>query len=126
MATVEGGCHCGAVRFEAEVDTGSGVECNCSYCAKAAPLLAFTTADRFRQTAGQDRLTDYRFNKMTIAHLFCSACGISAWHKHVDDALAILHTMREPDPVMAAAGDVEIWERMVEAALNVERAVAGD
>ena len=79
MATVEGGCHCGAVRFEAEVDTGSGVECNCSYCAKAAPLLAFTTADRFRQTAGEDKLTDYRFNKMTIAHLFCSACGISAF-----------------------------------------------
>jgi hypothetical protein len=33
--------------------------------------------------------------------------------------------MREPDPVMAAAGDPAIWERMVEAALNVERAVSG-
>jgi hypothetical protein len=31
--------------------------------------------------------------------------------------------MREPDSVMAAAGDPEIWERMVEAALSVERAV---
>ena len=45
------------------------------------------------------------------------------WHLHVDDALSILRTMREPDPVMAAAGDPEMWERMVEAALNVERAV---
>jgi hypothetical protein len=45
------------------------------------------------------------------------------WHEHVRDALAILHTMREPDPVMAAAGDPEIWERMVEAALDAERAV---
>jgi hypothetical protein len=45
------------------------------------------------------------------------------WHEHVDDALAILRTMREPDQVMAAAGDPEVWERMVEAALNVERAV---
>lgn len=42
-------------------------------------MLAFTTADRFRQTAGEDRLTDYRFNKMAIAHLFCSACGSSAF-----------------------------------------------
>ena len=48
------------------------------------------------------------------------------WHRHVDDALAILRTMREPDPVMAAAGDAAVWERMVEAALKVERAVAGD
>jgi len=46
------------------------------------------------------------------------------WHEYVDDALSILRTMREPDPVMAAAGDPEIWERMVEAALNVERAAA--
>ena len=45
------------------------------------------------------------------------------WHEYVDDALAILRTMREPDPVMAAAGDVGVWERMVEAALNVEKAV---
>lgn len=47
------------------------------------------------------------------------------WHEHVDDALAILRTMREPDQVMAAAGDPDVWERMVEAALNVERAVGG-
>lgn len=45
------------------------------------------------------------------------------WHEHVDDALAILRTLREPDQVMAAAGDVATWERMVEAALSVERAV---
>jgi hypothetical protein len=44
------------------------------------------------------------------------------WHDHVNDALAILRTLREPDQVMAAAGDPEVWERMVEAALNVERA----
>jgi hypothetical protein len=47
------------------------------------------------------------------------------WHNHVADALAILRTLREPDQVMAAAGDPEIWERMVEAALDVERAVSG-
>ena len=44
------------------------------------------------------------------------------WHDHIDDALAILRTLREPDQVMAAAGDAEVWERMVEAALRVERA----
>jgi hypothetical protein len=41
----------------------------------------------------------------------------SAWPDYRDDALAIVHTLREPDPAMAAAGDVEIWERMVRAAL---------
>lgn len=46
------------------------------------------------------------------------------WHEYTDDALAILRTMREPDQVMAAAGDVAVWERMVEAALDVEKAVS--
>ena len=48
-----------------------------------------------------------------------------SWHEYTDDALSILRTMREPDQKMASAGDVDTWERMVEAALDVERAVSG-
>jgi len=40
------------------------------------------------------------------------------WREHVNQALAVLHTMREPDEAMAAAGDVETWRSMVEAALD--------
>lgn len=39
------------------------------------------------------------------------------WRNHVNDALAVLHTMREPDEAMAAVGDVEMWRNMVEAAI---------
>jgi hypothetical protein len=39
------------------------------------------------------------------------------WRDYRDDAVSILRTLREPDPAMAAAGDVEIWERMIEAGL---------
>ena len=41
----------------------------------------------------------------------------SIWRDYRDDALSVLRTLREPDPIMAEAGDVEIWERMIEAAL---------
>ena len=40
------------------------------------------------------------------------------WREHVNQALAVLHTMREPDGHMAAAGDPDIWTRMVEAAIE--------
>ena len=40
-----------------------------------------------------------------------------AWREHVNQALAVLHTLREPDEDMAAAGDAEVWRRMVEAAI---------
>jgi hypothetical protein len=39
------------------------------------------------------------------------------WPEHVNQALAVLHTMREPDEAMAASGDVETWRNMVEAAI---------
>ncbi len=39
------------------------------------------------------------------------------WREHVNQALAVLHTAREPDEAMAAAGDAEIWRKMVEAAI---------
>jgi len=39
------------------------------------------------------------------------------WRDYRDDALSILRTLREPDAAMAAAGDVAVWERMIEAAL---------
>jgi hypothetical protein len=41
-----------------------------------------------------------------------------AWTDHIDDATAVLKTLREPDQAMAAAGDAAIWERMVLAALD--------
>lgn len=41
----------------------------------------------------------------------------AAWHDYREDALSVIRTLREPDPAMAAAGNVEIWERMIEATL---------
>lgn len=40
------------------------------------------------------------------------------WREHLDQALAVLHTMREADQEMAAAGDPEMWRQMVEAAIS--------
>ena len=47
------------------------------------------------------------------------------WREHVNQALAVLHTMREPDEAMAAAGDADVWRAMVEAAVS-ERIDAGE
>jgi hypothetical protein len=39
------------------------------------------------------------------------------WREHVNQALAVLHTIREPDDEMASAGDAAVWRKMVEAAI---------
>ena len=46
------------------------------------------------------------------------------WREHVKQAIAVLHTMREPDGHMAASGDPDSWRRMVEAAIEEAEATA--
>ena len=46
------------------------------------------------------------------------------WPAHVEDARSILRALREPDEAMAAAGDPDVWETMVRAALESESAEA--
>lgn len=41
-----------------------------------------------------------------------------AWREHLNDARAVLRTLREPDQAMASAGDPAIWERMVHVAID--------
>jgi len=75
----QGGCHCGAVRYEAAVDLDRVATCNCSRCAKLGWIMTFTPGEHFKRLSGQDQLTAYRFNHKTIRHLFCRVCGIESF-----------------------------------------------
>ncbi len=73
----QGSCHCGAVRFTADLDLSAPVTaCNCSICSRAGWLLAFTAASAVEVTAGREQLADYQFGKKTLHHEFCRVCGI--------------------------------------------------
>lgn len=42
------------------------------------------------------------------------------WPKHRNQALAVLHAIREPDQAGLAAGDAQVWQKMVEASIAAE------
>jgi hypothetical protein len=78
--TKEGGCHCGRVRFRAQVDMGQLSWCSCTICTKKGILhLAVKPAD-FQLLRGKDALTAYTFQTGVAQHTFCSHCGMHAFY----------------------------------------------
>lgn len=75
-----GGCHCGKVRYEVEIDLSKPViDCNCSYCEKKGTLLSFVPRSALTIVSGEDQLTAYRFNTGNIEHSFCKICGVQCF-----------------------------------------------
>ena len=81
--TMEGACHCGAVRFT--VKLAEGLEkprrCNCSLCRMRGAVVVTAMLGDLHITAGEDLLRLYQFNTMTAEHYFCSRCGIYTHHR---------------------------------------------
>jgi hypothetical protein len=81
--TLNGSCHCGAVKFTATLTEGfaSARRCTCSICRMRGAVAVTSTPEDFRITQGADKLATYRFNTMSAEHHFCSQCGIYTHHK---------------------------------------------
>ena len=81
--TLDGSCHCGAVKFTVILTEGfaSARRCTCSMCRMRGAVAVTSTPEAFRITQGEDKLATYRFNTRTAEHHFCSDCGIYTHHK---------------------------------------------
>jgi hypothetical protein len=79
--TYHGSCHCGAIRFEADIDLADGIrKCNCSYCRKLGLQKSFAAHEALRVTEGKDRMREYQASPSNwppgdINHYMCGACG---------------------------------------------------
>ncbi|WP_394843547.1 GFA family protein [Pendulispora brunnea] len=75
-----GGCHCGAVRFEVDIDLAQGVSrCNCSWCTKRSGTTAIVKPNAFRLLSGEGSLGDYSWGGKTGNFRFCKHCGVHAF-----------------------------------------------
>jgi hypothetical protein len=101
--THRGSCHCGAVRFQCELDLAppgergepelpgvwwtTSFRCNCTWCSKTRFWKAFVRASQFQILEGADQLGDYQFAGHEIHHSFCRRCGV---HPFASSSLEVL------------------------------------
>lgn len=83
--THQGGCHCGAVRYEVAGEPQHVALCHCSDCRKSsgAPMVAWAafTEDQFKLVEGEP----VTFNSSGSAmRSFCPKCGSGLYYRNAE------------------------------------------
>jgi hypothetical protein len=117
--TMEGGCHCGRVRFRVTADLERVTYCNCSVCSMKGFLHLIVPQDRFELISGKDDLTTYQFNTGVAKHTFCKHCGMHPFYVPRSDPDKIDVNVRCLDGVDVGAVSVKTFDgRNWEAAME--------
>eukprot|EP00051_Salpingoeca_urceolata_P031551 m.11955 g.11955 ORF g.11955 m.11955 type:complete len:208 (-) comp4154_c0_seq1:83-706(-) len=119
--SLTGGCHCGAVRFEATTPKIIRIiDCNCSFCSMKGNGYFVVPQPAFNLVKGEDVLTLYEFNTKTAKHLFCRVCGVQSFFRPRAEpsAYAIYATcldpMSNPPTYVHESFDGQSWKASTE------------
>ena len=92
---IHGGCHCGNISYEAEIDPGKVIVCHCTDCQElsgtAFRSVVFVPESQFNLIKGSLKLyikTADSGNKRAM--MFCSECGTQIYATSVDGADKVL------------------------------------
>lgn len=113
---VRGGCHCGAVRFSAQMPAPPvpALDCNCSVCSMTGFLHIIVRHADFTLDSGGELLVSYRFGTGAAEHLFCSRCGVKSFYQprsHPEAWSINARCLDEPLELSIESFDGRNWER---------------
>lgn len=113
---ITGGCHCGAVRYEAEGEALTHALCHCSDCRRSAgaPMVAWTMyrLDAVKVTKGAVKV--YASSEHGRRH-FCPDCGTGLFYTNLEMLPGIIDiqsaTYDDPNAVPVRA-HIQVAERI--------------
>jgi hypothetical protein len=119
MTTLNGGCHCGRVRFKVQGNADVAADqCNCSICHMSGYLHMLVEKDAFDLQSGEDALQCYTYNSGIAQHYFCGQCGIKSFYiprSHPDGVSVNVNCLDQADinSITVTPFDGENWEKNV-------------
>ena len=115
LKTYKGSCHCGKIRYEADIDLAAGTgRCNCSICTMTGFLHVMVPHADVELLTGRDTLASYRFGTGTAEHLFCSNCGVKSFYQprsHPDCWSLNANCSAQPVELAVELFDGKNWEQ---------------
>jgi hypothetical protein len=112
-----GGCHCGAIRYEAADTPNRHSVCHCTDCRRSAgaPMVAWAVygAHDVRVTKGQPKV---RASSEHGRRHFCPDCGTGLFYTNEAILPGLIDvqtaTLDEPDQIMSPSAQVQVAERI--------------
>ena len=78
--TYRGGCHCGRVRFEADTDLATVLDCNCSLCRRIGGPWVYYEFGTVLIEGHPDNTLEYIQGDKTLRTVRCRTCGcVTHW-----------------------------------------------
>ncbi|MFT3723903.1 MAG: GFA family protein [Hyphomonadaceae bacterium] len=113
----QGGCHCGAIRYEALAPPARNSICHCKDCRRSAgaPVMAWAlyAAKDIRVTKGTPKI---RASSEHGRRHFCADCGTGLFYTNdqifVDQIDVQSATLDDPDVIPPPAAQVQVVERI--------------
>jgi hypothetical protein len=112
-----GGCHCGAVRYEAADEPERHSICHCMDCRRSsgAPMVAWAVYREgdARVTKGEPK---WRASSENAMRSFCPACGTGLFYRSEKFLPGLIDiqsaTLDEPDRMPGPSAQVQVAERI--------------
>lgn len=86
MTMIEGGCHCGAIRYALSVPPQQSMICHCKTCRRVsgAPIVAWLTVDPATLAITKGEPARYS-SSANVDRQFCDKCGTQLTYARSDD-----------------------------------------